>query len=55
MLEALSAQNTMMFKNIVLSSNKKVSPLNHNQFLTSIYITTFDHVYLKQMKRNLLF
>jgi hypothetical protein len=36
MLEALSAQNTMMFKNIVLSSNKKVSLLNHNQFLTSI-------------------
>jgi len=36
MLEALNAQNTMLFKNVILSSNKKLNIINHNQFLTSI-------------------
>jgi len=36
MLQAVSTKNTMMFKNVVLSSNKKVSSLNHGQFLTSL-------------------
>ncbi|XP_050058213.1 E3 SUMO-protein ligase KIAA1586-like isoform X2 [Aphis gossypii] len=36
MLEALTAQKTMIFKTIVLSSNKKVCYLNHKQFLTSL-------------------
>lgn len=35
-LESLSAQTNMMFKNIMLFSNKKLNCINQNQFLTSI-------------------
>lgn len=43
-LEAVSAQNTIMFKNVVLSSNTKVSSLNHGQFFTSLCNNIQSHL-----------